>query len=1169
MVNMCQSFSPYHILFIRVLIMGLGVFGAGSLCATIATEPSSTCLSCDGEATYDTNLGGLVLYEWYDEFGILVFSEQHANGSSILSGLCPGIYSVQVTNGIQNDYEFFNINTTAVNAGEWSELITCHDSPPTNLFDQLQGNPQAGGTWTTPDGNPFTGIFDPELDQPGTYYYQLDGGGCSVTNGIDVAVNQNADPGLSTTYLICETYGPFLLTNVLAGSPDPGGQWLLPDQTPFDGIYDTDTHNSGSYFYQIDTVPGCPQVVSVLTIIENTLPNPGESNTVYICPNAPAFEMTSQLGGTPQTNGNWTNNMNQTVPAIFDPLIHPEGTYTYTVPAATPCTAQEADLTIVFTAGISAGEDADVSFCEIDEPVDLYNELGGTPTPDGLWYDPNGDILEQPLDPQNALVGAYVYEVSAVGCPTETSSVAVQIETLPNAGQDGETFICDAASPFLLDDLNSADADDGGVWTDEDQQVVQDPFEPLTNETYILTYTVQNSVCPADDAIYTVHIDQAPPTPQNNTLEICQSADAVDLAPLMIDPNGFDAFWTHLGETLEDSNFDPGADAEGVYEFTISSGNSCPDQSAELSIEVLEEVFESEYQQVNICYSEPEVDLESFFDGIDWTLGEWEHDDVAIDPVFPVNLEIGGSYYFEVENDPQCSASELELFINVVTVPDAGNDGSILWCESNETLDLTIGLNGASSNEGTWFYNGVEVNSVIEANEVNNGLYTFFLDAIGPCPADEAEIQVTFDPGIEFDLGDDLSVCANSESLELGVDQDPAYTYSWYVAGVIENNNTSAIAFAPLNSGQSPILNELVLVADNGVCVASDTLIVTVNPIPQPQIVGPQALCVGDEGSWVAEGGLGYEWTGNVIYPDPFSQAQQFVVEDVMNLSITAFNEFNCEATASLQVIPMPLPDVYFEASPLTGCAPLDATLINLSENDDPTDYVWIVNGTDSYLENAPTITLTEEGFHDVQLVATSAFGCVNSLLQEDYLQAYSIPQSSWTYAPDEITELNTTVEFEDMSTGADTYMWEFGDLDISEEANPVYHFPEIGGLGYQVCQTVWSEYGCSNQSCHDIYIDGTFSVYTPNTFTPDNDGVNETFYPVCHGFDPDDYSLRIFDRWGELVFESNDPAQSWFGNVQGQGHYAPDGVYVWQLSVRSLYKAEIQSFSGFVTLLR
>lgn len=1169
MVYMCQSFSPYRILLIRVLFIGLGVFCAGNLSATIAIEPSSTCLSCDGEASYDTNLGGLVLYEWYDEFGVLLFSEQQTNGNSLLSGLCPGIYSVQVTNGVQNDYEFFNINTTTVNAGEWSELITCHDSPPSNLFNQLDGNPQLGGTWIAPDGTPFLGLFDPQMDQPGTYYYQLDGGGCNVTNGIDVTVNQNADPGLSTTYLICETYDPFLLTNVLAGSPDPGGQWLLPDQTAFDGIYDTNIHSSGSYFYQIDTVPGCPQVVSVLTIIENTLPDPGESNTVYICPNAPPFEMTDQLGGTPQTNGIWTNNLNQAVPAFFDPLLQTEGTYTYTVPAATPCTAQESELTIVFTAGISAGEDTDLSVCEIDGPVDLYTVLGGTPTPDGLWFDPNGNIIEQALDPQSALNGSYVYEVSAVGCPTETSSVNVQIEIVPNAGTNGETFICDAASPFLLDDLNSTDADDGGVWTDEAQQVLQDPFEPVTNETYLLTYTVQNAVCPSDVATYTVHIDQSPPSPQNNAFEICQSSDLVDLDSYMIDPNAFDTYWTYLGEIRENSIFDPNSDSEGIYEFTISSGNSCPDQSAELFIEVLEEAFESDYQQANICYSEPEVDLESYFDGIDWTLGEWVHDDVLIAPVFSVDLEIGGSYFFEVQNDPQCQASVLELFINVVTVPDAGNDGSILWCESNETLDLTIGLNGASSNEGTWFYNGTELNPVIEANEINNGLYTFFLDAIGPCPADEADIQVTFDPGIEVDLGEDLSACANSEPLELGVSETPSYTYTWSVSNGIEADNTSAITFALLNSGQSPILNELILIADNGICITSDTLIVTVNPIPQPQINGPEALCEGDEGNWIAEGGLVYEWGGNVIYEDPFSQSQQFVVEEILNLGVTALNEYNCQASAILQVVPMPLPDVYFEANPLTGCAPLDATLINLSENDEPIEYVWIINGVDTYLENAPTITLEEEGFHDVELLATSAFGCINSLVQEDYLQAYSIPQSSWSYAPENITELNSTVEFEDMSTGADTYMWEFGDLDISEEASPVFHFPEVGGVGYQVCQTVWSEYGCTNQSCHDIYIDGTFSVYAPNTFTPDNDGVNETFYPVCHGFTPDDYSLRIFDRWGELVFESKDPTQSWIGNFQGQSYFAPDGIYVWQLSVRSLYKAEIQSFSGFVTLLR
>jgi hypothetical protein len=100
-------------------------------------------------------------------------------------------------------------------------------------------------------------------------------GGCTVTTGVLVSEIQNANPGNSTTYLICENYNEFFLTDFLAGTPDYGGQWFDGNAQPMDGYFDPATMDSETFTYMLNTVPGCPAVFSTLTVDENLIPNAG------------------------------------------------------------------------------------------------------------------------------------------------------------------------------------------------------------------------------------------------------------------------------------------------------------------------------------------------------------------------------------------------------------------------------------------------------------------------------------------------------------------------------------------------------------------------------------------------------------------------------------------------------------------------------------------------------------------------------------------------------------------------------------------------------------------------------------------------------------------------------------------------------------------------------
>jgi gliding motility-associated-like protein len=95
------------------------------------------------------------------------------------------------------------------------------------------------------------------------------------------------------------------------------------------------------------------------------------------------------------------------------------------------------------------------------------------------------------------------------------------------------------------------------------------------------------------------------------------------------------------------------------------------------------------------------------------------------------------------------------------------------------------------------------------------------------------------------------------------------------------------------------------------------------------------------------------------------------------------------------------------------------------------------------------------------------------------------------------------------------------------------------------------------------------FSMYIPNSITPNNDGRNDIFLPIGNAIDVTDYSLQIFNRWGLKVFETTDPNTPWTGDTEGGSHYVADEVYVYHLTVKSVHDLEEKEFMGHIMVFR
>lgn len=159
-------------------------------------------------------------------------------------------------------------------------------------------------------------------------------------------------------------------------------------------------------------------------------------------------------------------------------------------------------------------------------------------------------------------------------------------------------------------------------------------------------------------------------------------------------------------------------------------------------------------------------------------------------------------------------------------------------------------------------------------------------------------------------------------------------------------------------------------------------------------------------------------------------------------------------------------------------------------------------------------------------------------------------------------------MNFTNGSFGAVNYAWDFGDGATSNAENPNHTFDNSQDGSFVVQLIAYSSFGCSDTVYAIIQVQEDLIFYVPNTFTPDGDAYNETFLPIfTSGFDPFDFNLLIFNRWGEILFESNNHEVGWDGKYGGK--IVKDGTYIWKIEFKTKYTDERQVHHGHVNLLR
>lgn len=290
--------------------------------------------------------------------------------------------------------------------------------------------------------------------------------------------------------------------------------------------------------------------------------------------------------------------------------------------------------------------------------------------------------------------------------------------------------------------------------------------------------------------------------------------------------------------------------------------------------------------------------------------------------------------------------------------------------------------------------------------------------------------------------------------------------------------------------------------------------------------------------------------------------------------SLISISDSGCWSSYEKDISIEPSPVNHLFAGVEFGCGPQNEILFRdtaylASGNID--HYQWIFGFNDTvYTEHDSLWHQLNIGEYSVISRVVSDIGCVG----EDSLTGFNVydkPIARFGYYPDDPSIREPEVFFNDQSIGAESqieyYHWDFGDNTDTVGLDPVHIYQDTGT--FNVLLTIQDRNGCVDTISNSLYVDPVFSFYMPNAFSPNDNGLNDEFGPIGSYFDDTYYEFEVYSRWGELLFETRDPYESWKGDYSlTTKNPVPLGVYSWIIRVEDVLGEE-HVYKGIVTVVR
>ena len=465
-------------------------------------------------------------------------------------------------------------------------------------------------------------------------------------------------------------------------------------------------------------------------------------------------------------------------------------------------------------------------------------------------------------------------------------------------------------------------------------------------------------------------------------------------------------------------------------------------------------------------------------------------------------------------------------------------------CSTTDQVVVTVNpsfisnLTDTICDGSTYFFNGTPINS--------SGNYIDSLTTYSGCDS-VVTLDIVFSNNPTV-TSPDLQLCLGDSTLLI---PSGATSYTW----------SPTVNFVD-NLGQMwvnpTVTSNYVLQGTNlEGCIDLDTVIVVVNPLPNIQlIVSDNSVCFGSPVQFNASGGDSYSWTGQdlnmYIGDNQLINAVNSGMYVVIGTSVSG-----CTSSDSTFILVNPFPSISAipESSEICFGEYVSFQILGADF------YQWSNGQSSTIYTYQPLIS------ESLTIIGTTTFGCTDTT--QVAVIVHPNPIADFILDRNLLTSDDPTITISNLSSGNLVNLWDFGDGNqLVNNLNSIEYFYPFSEGDYLIKLTVSSIDGCMDSTEQLIQIKGDVIYYVPNCFTPDGDEFNNSFLPIfTSGFDPMNYELTIYNRWGEIVFVSENHLTAWNGSYNNM--ICPDGIYSYIIKYKIPDLDLFKYISGQINLIR
>jgi gliding motility-associated-like protein len=512
----------------------------------------------------------------------------------------------------------------------------------------------------------------------------------------------------------------------------------------------------------------------------------------------------------------------------------------------------------------------------------------------------------------------------------------------------------------------------------------------------------------------------------------------------------------------------------------------------------------------------------------------------------PFNITVKPIPSISPINDIEACANT-NVLVNAFSSTPSGS--TFIW--TNDETDIGLAANGTGN-----------ISNFTSSNTTNTPLVGTITVAptLNGCNGASENFTITVEPELNATIAQNGPLC-EGDTLFLEAEIDVPVDFIWtgpnQFSSTLQNPNEPQI---PVEGDGTYFLTVI-----SGNCTATFSEIVIVNPGNSPTVTSAGPFCTDNPVVTLLADLPGGTWSGNGITNTSTGQFNP-AIASAGDHTITYATSGACSGSSSITITVNALPNPDFTVDTQTGCAPHSILFTNTSNPLSDAVQWNFGDQTSASTVASANHNYTEPGVYSVTLTATTA-GCSSSITKNQYIEIIPAPIASFYVNDTEAMASDPIFMFNNTSSNAVYYDWDYGDGYVDTAESPAHIFPNIEG-NYTVTLVVSNEIGCTDYTTLGVTVKQELLYFIPNSFTPDGDEYNHTFKPVfTAGIDPYSYSIQVYNRWGELIFEGHDLKYGWDGTYMG--NQVGNGTYVWKITFREEKNDSRHQLTGTLNLLR